>query len=272
MAAIRMRPTVVTLLLLASGLAARAAAETTLTRDEQAQFLLTARIVSAKDIGKGVTRPSRVTLTNGTVTHDAAFSAVDEYQSIMRFKSGRTELDFRDSYKYTVAAYRLAVLIGLDDMMPVTVVREIQHQKGSLSWWVDDVKWEEGDRLKLKLEAPDPEAWNKQMFRMRLFTQLIADTDRNVGNVLITSDWKLWMIDFTRAFRRTNKLLAPGDVTRCDRQVLEKLRALTKDQITEHTKPFITPPEIDALVARRDALLALVDSLVAAKGEAQVLY
>jgi hypothetical protein len=61
-------------------------------------------------------------------------------------------------------------------------------------------------------------------------------------------------------------------VTRCDRQVLEKLRALTKDQISEHTKPFITPPEIDAVVARRDALLALVDSLVAAKGEAQVLY
>ena len=35
------------------------------------------------------------------------------------------------------------------------------------------------------------------MYRMRLFAQLIADTDRNTGNVLITSDWKLWMIDFT---------------------------------------------------------------------------
>jgi hypothetical protein len=267
-----MRPTVVTLLLLASGIAARAAAETTLTRDEQAQFLLTARVVSAKDIGRGVTRPTRLTLTNGTITHDAAFSAVDDHESIMRFKSGRTELDFVDSYKYTIAAYRLAALVGLDDMMPVTVEREIKHQKGALSWWVDDVKWEEGQRLKLKLQAPDAEAWNRQMFRMRLFTQLIADTDRNTGNVLITSDWKLWMIDFTRAFRRTHRLLAPGDVTRCDRQVLEKLRALTKEQVAEHTKPFIGPPEIDALLARRDALLALVDSLVAAKGEAQVLY
>ena len=75
------------------------------------------------------------------------------------------------------------------------------------------------------------------MFRMRLFTQLVADEDRNTGNVLITSDWKLWMIDFTRAFRRNKQLLAPGDVTRCDRQLLEKLKALTKEQVAASTKP-----------------------------------
>jgi len=245
---------------------------TGLSREEKTQFLLTARITSSKNIPKGITSPVRLTLTNGTLTHDAAFSTVDERIPIMKFESGRTELDFVDTYKYSVAAYRLAVMLGLDDMMPVTVEREVSHHKGSLVWWLDDVKWDEGQRLKEKLQAPDPEAWAKQMFRMRVFTQLVADTDRNTGNVLITGDWKLWMIDFTRAFRRTHQLLAPGDVTRCDRQLLEKIRALKKEEVAEQTKPFIGGTEIDALMARRDVLVDLIAKQVAARGEAQVLY
>jgi hypothetical protein len=241
-------------------------------REEQEHFLLTARITRTKDIGKGVTHPVRLTLSDGGLTHDAAFVTVDEREPIMRMKGGRTELDFVDSYKYTIAAYRLAVLLGLDDMMPVTVEREVDHHKGALSWWVDDVKFDEGQRLKLKTSAPDPAAWNQQMYRMRVFTQLVADTDRNVGNVLITNDWKLWMIDFTRAFRHSHQLLKPGDVTRCDRQLLTKLRALTKEQVAAVTKRFIGGAEIDPLMARRDALVALVDRLIAEKGEAQVLY
>jgi hypothetical protein len=61
-------------------------------------------------------------------------------------------------------------------------------------------------------------------------------------------------------------------VTRCDRQLLEKLRALTKEAVAKHTKPFIGGSEIDAMLARRDALVALVDNLVATRGEAVVLY
>ena len=180
------------------GLSWPATAQTTLSAGEQAQFLRTARVVSRKNIPKGVTRPVRLTLTDGTLTHDAAFSAVDEQIPILKLKDGRTELDFVDSYKYSLAAYRLAEMLGIADMMPVSVERELDHQKGAISWWVDDVKWDEGERLKLKLQAPEPEAFNRQMYRMRLFAQLIADTDRNTGNILITSDWKLWMIDFTR--------------------------------------------------------------------------
>jgi hypothetical protein len=271
MAALHKRFAILVFLLLAGSILHGAGA-TTMTRDEQVHFLQNARIVSSHDLGKGITRPLRVTLTDGTVTHDAVFSTVDEHEAVYKFQSGRTELDFVDSYKYSVAAYGLAVLLGLDDMMPPTIERELNHHKGSLSWFVDDVKFEEGQRLKLKLSAPDPEEWNRQMFRMRVFTLLVADEDRNVGNVLITSDWKLRMIDFTRAFRRNKQLMAPGDVTRCDRQVLEKLKALTKEQVAASTKPYIGGAEVDALMARRDALIALIDKLVAEKGEGQVLY
>ena len=97
-------------------------------------------------------------------------------------------------------------------------------------------QFDEGERLKRARQPPDRESWNRQMYRMRVFTQLVADTDRNVGNVLIRRDWKLWMIDFTRAFRRMTTLMAPGDLTRCDRALLERLRALTKDTVTAATQ------------------------------------
>ena len=41
----------------------------------------------------------------------------------MQLASG-TELNFVDSYKYNIAAYQLAELLGLDDMVPVYVERK----------------------------------------------------------------------------------------------------------------------------------------------------
>jgi hypothetical protein len=266
------RRTVWTAMLVAS-LASSAAAQTApLSRDQMAEFLRSARIIHHKGIPKGVTQPTRLTLSDGSITHDAAFSAVDEHNPVMHFENGRTELNFVDSYEYTLAAYAVGELLGLEDMMPVTVAREWDHHKGALSWWVDNVKWDEGQRLKLGVAPPDPEAWNHKMYRMRVFTQLVGDTDRNVGNVLISADWHLWMIDFTRAFRRNKKLLAPNDVQRCDRKVLERLRTLTEDELKAATKGYLGGGEIEALLARRDEIVARIDALVAERGEDRVLY
>jgi hypothetical protein len=251
---------------------AEQATASALSRAEAREFLATAKIVKGKDAAKGVTRPVRVTLTDGTVTHDALFSQVDERKAVERFESGKLELDFVDSYKYSLAAYKIAELVGLDDMMPVHVEREWRGRKGALAWWVDDVIMEEGDRLKKKVQVPNPAAWNEQMYRMRVFTQLVADTDRNVGNILIDRNWRLWMIDFTRAFRHNKTLLSDKDLKKCDRQLLEKLRALTADQVADATKPYLTSAEIAPLMSRRDLIVAWFDKLAAEKGEAQVLY
>lgn len=234
-------------------------------------FLKTAKVVASRPIPIGVTGPVRLTLSDGTLRHDAAFSDVNERLPIMRYTKRPPELNFVDSYEYSIAAYRMAELLGLDDMMPVTVERRWNGRTGALSWWVD-AKWDEAQRLKENLQAPDPAAWVRQMHRMRVFTQLVADTDRNLGNILITEDWKLWMIDFTRAFRRTHELLAPGELTRCDRQLLAALRALTPAQVEKKTSPYLGTAEIRALMARRDLIVTRFDALVAEKGEAQVLY
>jgi hypothetical protein len=242
-----------------------------LPREQIRQFLETAPIIKGKATVKGVTRPMRVTLSDGTLTHDAAFSTVDEHKNVERFEGGRVELDFVDSYKFSLAAYKIAELVGLDHMMPVHVEREWRGQKGALAWWVD-AKMDEGERLKNKVPVPNPAAWNEQMYRMRVFMQLVADTDRNVGNLLIDADWKLWMIDFTRAFRRTKSVLSDKDLKKCDRELLAKLRALTPEQVAAATKPYLTKAEIVPLLARRDQIVKLFDALAARNGEAQVLY
>jgi hypothetical protein len=243
-----------------------------LTREQMRDFLMNAKIVKEKGVPRGITHPARLTLTDGTLTHDAVFSTVDEHKPMEHFEGGRTELDFVDSYKYSLAAYKVAELVGLDDMMPVHVERSWRGHKGALAWWIDNVKMDEGDRLKTKVMPPQPEAWNRQMHRMRVFTQLVADTDRNVGNILIDDDWKLWMIDFTRAFRKTKTVLKPNDLKRCDRQLLDKLRSLTAEQVAAATKPYLTAAEVESLIARRDQIVQMFEKLVSEKGEAEVLY
>lgn len=247
------------------------AGQTDLTKEQIREFLLTARIIQSVPIGKGVTQPIRLTLTDGTLTHDAAFQRVDEWKMQKRFADGTMELNFVDSYKYNLAAYALAELLGLDDMMPVTVERRWRGSNGSLTWWVD-VLMEEGERLKQNIPAPDTEAWNRQMLRMRVFSTLVADTDRNVGNVIIDRDWKLWMIDFTRAFRRATELEYPGDLPRCDRALLDALQRLTKDAIRQAVGRRLSSREIDAVMARRDLLTAHFQKLITERGEAAVLY
>jgi hypothetical protein len=245
--------------------------DASLTPEEMRQFLLTAKVIAHKDSSKGITHPYRLTLTNGTLTHEAFFSTVQENQPVMKFDGGRTELDFVDSYAYNIAAYGVAEAVGLADMMPVTVEIKWNGHKGSLAWAVDTMM-DEQTRLAKKVEPPDREAWNQQMYRMRVFSQLVADTDRNLGNVLIDRNWKLWMIDFTRAFRHTRTLLAPGDLQRCDRQLLARLRELTPEALEAKTKPFIGRAEIDPMIARRDLIVQTFEKLIAERGEARVLY
>jgi len=248
-----------------------AADEPTLTKEQIKQFLLTAKVVHSQRSEKGVTHPWRLTLSDGTVTHDASFQPVDEHKTSAEFRSG-TELHFVDSYKYNIAAYALAELLGMDDMLPVYVERKWGGNVGSLSWWLP-VKMDEVERLKQKLEPPDADAWNKQMYKIRVFDQLVSDSDPNLTNVLIGENWKVWRIDFTRAFRLTKDLRDPSkNLVRCDRQLLEKLKVLDGNALTEKAKNYLTKDEVKAVMARRDKIVAYFQKLVTEKGENEVLY
>jgi hypothetical protein len=236
------------------------AQEPNLTVEQMKNFLLTAKVIKNKQISKGVTAPYRLTLTDGTITHDASFQSVDEKKLNMQFRDGRTEMNFVDSYKYNIAAYEIAALIGMDNMMPVTVERKWNGKTGAVSWWLP-VKMDEEARLKSKITPPDVDAWNNQMYKMRLFAELVYDTDRNLGNVLISDDWKLYMIDFTRAFRLFADLKEPKNLTKCEKQVLEKLKGLTEENVVAATKRYLTKAEAKAVLNRRDKIVTLFEKL-----------
>jgi hypothetical protein len=250
---------------------ARAADETAFTKEQIKNFLLTAKVVKSEPSSKGITHTLRLTLTDGTVTHDASFQAVDEHQALKQLPGGN-EVGFVDSYKYNIAAYRLAELIGMDDVLPVYVERKWQGNPGSLSWWLP-VKMDEEERRKKNLKAPDLDAWNNQMYKIRVFDQLVDDTDANLTNVLIGEDWKIWRIDFTRAFRSQKELKDPqANLVRCDRQLLEKLKTLDAKEVAEKTKHYLDKDDVKAVMARRDKIVEHFQKLAAEKGESAVLY
>jgi len=265
------RPLLAVLACVILSIAGRAADNTPLTKEQVKQFLQTAEVIKSKPSSKGITHPWRLTLSNGAITHDASFQSIDEHKSEMKLASGKVEIDFVDSYKYNIAAYQLAELVGLDDMLPVYVERKWQGKTGSLSWWLP-VKMDDVERVEKKIEPPDPDKWNKQMYRIRVLDELVYDTDPNLTNVLIGEDWTVWRVDFSRAFRKNKDLRAPKNLVKCDRQLLEKLKALKADELAGETKGYLTKDEVNAVMARRDKIVATFQSLIAEKGEKEILY
>jgi hypothetical protein len=232
------------------------------------QFLLHARVVKTKGIKKGVTGSLQATLSDGKLTHDAHIQLIDEQKQQFTGSRGGVEFDFRDSWTFNIAGYRVDRLIGMN-MVPVSVERHHGYNAAAFTWWLDDVMMDEEDRLARKkipekakdAEPPDAELWNQQMQVVRVFDQLIANVDRNLGNLMITKDWRVWPIDHTRAFRTNKELKTADNVTRCDRAVFERLKTLDKDALTKATGKYLTSYQIGALLARRDAIVKRLEGL-----------
>ncbi len=232
-------------------------------------FLKTAKVGRPRDIPVGVTQPSRATLEDGTLQHDAAIQTADIHKPSYSTPRG-TELNFRDTWKFNVAGYELAKMLQLN-MVPPYVERRISGGPASLSWWVNDAMMER-DRVQKKITPPDIKRWNDEMLAARLFHELVGDYDFNQTNTLITKDWRVWMIDFTRAFRRAKTLQYPDEVGRVDRTLLGRLRALNRDDMRQKLGKWLANDEIDAVLARRDVLVGILDKHIAVRGEAAVLY
>jgi len=246
-----------------------------LSIEETKKFLKTARVIRTRSTDKGVTAPKRLTLSDGVITNDAVFQAIDERKMVAQMGGGgrqtTTELNFVDSYKYNIAAYELSRLLELDHMMPVYVERRVNGLLGSISWFVPTLM-DESDRLKKKIQPPNPADWNNQMYRMRVFSSLVRDTDRNLTNVLVSPEWKVVMIDFSRAFRLQPELQHLTDLSKIDRRLLAKLESLDRDAFKKATGDFLNKSELDAVMVRRDLLVAHFKKRIAELGEDKVLY
>ena len=230
-----------------------------LTAERMEAFLLKARITRLRDQSKGVSIARRATLVEGSFTHDAHIQFVD------------TERPVVDLWRYNIAGYRLARLLGMDNV-PVSVERQVEGKRAAVTWWIDDVKMDEKERLRQKATGPDPGRMSLQIQVMRVFDELIENRDRNQGNILWTSDWKMWLIDHTRAFRWGKGLLKPDELTRCERRLLGRMRGLTAESIARVMGDAMTKPELIGLLARRDLIVKHFDDRIAKYGEAAVLF
>ncbi len=256
------------------GLAAAQSADTAtaaLTDQQKEEFLHSAKITAMKSLSVGINNTHRATLTDGKTTRYAHVQSVDIRKSSYRTPSGGNELNFRDSYKYNIAAYKLDRMLGLN-MIPVSVERKVDRESSSVTWWVD-FEMMEKERYQKKMPVPSASRinWNDQMYQTRVFNELVYSTDANLGNILITEGWNIRLIDFTRAFRTRKTLRAPKDLTRCDRRIYNAMQELNGENLTRELGEYLTKSEIQGILARRDKIIKFFNSEIAAKGEAAVI-
>ena len=232
---------------------------------EMEELLRTAKVIKEKWLGTGVTNPRKLTLTNGKIEFHAMFKTIDERKTGMTSMTSGSEMDFKDSWKFEVAAYELDKMLGLN-MVPVTVERIYDGKKGAIQWWVENAMTER-DRYRDNIKPPNLEEYNRAIFKIRAFDNLVYNFDRNLGNFLYDPAWKVWMIDHSRCFKIFGELKAPGDLTRFSRSMMEALRKLDQKEVKKHCGKYLTVFEIQAMFKRRDAILKRYDQLAAEKGE-----
>lgn len=234
-------------------------------------FLTKARVVGTRLIGEGVTRPFLVTLELDGVTRKGVFKSIDQRKDgITTLADGSQEIDFQDSWQTEVAGYLLDRMIGLE-MVPATVKRRINGKIGSLQWFVEGMM-PESERLAKKLSLPDLEAWNEQVYKVRLFDELISNADRHLKNIQVSQDFNIRLIDHSRTFRVNRSLKNPNAIPKFSRTLLASIGRLDKAVLQKQLGEYLSGAQIERVLQRRDAILALAKKRVAEQGEAAVLY
>jgi hypothetical protein len=179
-------------------------------------------------------------------------------------------MELRDYYAFEEVAYQLAVFLGLDNVPP-TVLRRYRRKPSSLQLWVYDAMTE-NERRERGMQPPARMPWIRQVQTMYLFDDLIGNVDRNRGDILIDPDWKLWMVDHSRAFQTDARLRFIDSVIYCRRDLWEKIVEIDEATIRKLTGNQLTRYQISTLLERRDLIVARLQTLIDERGEGAVLY
>jgi hypothetical protein len=247
-------------------------------RSEWEEFLMTAEIVKSELIGTGVTKPWKLYLKKGDIEKKAAWKDVDK-----NLAAGA-----RDCWKFEIAAYRLDKLIGLN-MVPPTVEREFHEKQGSLSLWVDSKHLLEILDQGIKIPQSALKSVDDMKYVTRLWYCLIANDDPTQENFKYTEDWRMILIDHSRAFRSdkeyTERLVLgingikktqaddrPFLIRRVPQTLLDKINALDFASIKQAVGPYLTDKEIKSIVARKKLIQDEIAEMIKQYGEDKVLY
>ena len=222
-------------------------------------FLRDAEIVELEDVGDGITQPRRATLRQGQLVARAIFKTVDIEKKGEWSYTSRVEMNFTDKYTYEPAAYRLDRFLGLG-LVPVTVLREVDGEKGSLQLWIEDALKVE-DARKQDIGPRDVQLFLQRRTKMCVLDALIYNIDRNDRNILITpGDDGFHLIDHSRAFRNFRDLpdtqncaweqLAPASPA-----LVERIRALDEDALNAMLGELLERKQVQSILKRKKKLL-----------------
>jgi hypothetical protein len=212
--------------------------------------LRTAKVLKVEAVPIGVTKPMRAFTEPGSICESFAWKAL---------RPGMHK-GFWDSYKSEIAAYELDKMVGLG-MIPPIVERDVDRERGAAVLWLNGVhSWEEA------LRRPKASSWTRNVVRMKMWDNLVGNTDRNKGNILADETGELFLIDHSRAFISDKKLPAALEAY-VDRELWEKMQALTFESLKERIGKWVGNGEIRAMLARRDRMKKDIDAIVAARGD-----
>jgi hypothetical protein len=227
-------------------------------RDAVEACLRTSRVERMEDVPVGVTKPKRVFFGADAAVRSAAWKPL---------LPGRHQ-GFWESYKSEIAAYELDKLLGMN-MVPPAVERTVKGDRGAAVMWVENAK---GWDPKATATPPDARAWMRRISRMKMFDQLIANIDRNKGNLLYDADYNLILIDHSRAFTTTTDLKKMAPLTFVDAELWERMKGLTLEQLQTSVGDWIYGKgELQAILKRRDAMQRHIDEMVKVRGESVFL-
>lgn len=218
-------------------------------------FMRGADVARLEAVPIGVTRPWRAFFAPGGPVASIAWKPLPPAR-----RGG-----YWESYKSEIAAYELDKLLALH-MVPPVVERTVDGKTGAAVMWVAPVS---GWNMKKPVHGPEPE-WSRQVSRMKLFDQLIANIDRNQGNLLYDADWHLLLIDHSRAFTDRATLAGVSAPSWIDRGLWTRIEALTLDELQRVLGPWLDTRAIHAIVSRRDLMRRAIERNVSRKGERAV--
>ena len=243
-------------------------------REKWEEFLKTAKIIGQKQqkSREAVTEPWDLTLEKDGVTKKALWK---DAEGRMR---GAVE-----NWRWEIAAYRLDKLLGLNMISP-TVEKRFREERGSCQLWVDYwIKGSHKNEQKIKVPSYKVFHYNRATYLRWAFDNLIANDDRHAGNFFITEDWRIILPDHSRSFRTSKKFTksliytekhkeGPKIMKELPRAFVEKLKSVNFEIIKDAVGEYLTDKEIDAVLIRRDLILAAVDERIKKLGEDKVLY
>ena len=233
---------------------------------EVTEFLLNANVIDETTIGSGINRSQKVVLERDGVRAHAIFRETDQTERGIRVGGVFYRL-FRDSYLFEPAAYQLALLLGITNIPPAER-RRVDGRDGSMQIWIEDVL-DEDDKERFK--PPSISAWVRQIRDMILLDNLIYNVDRNSGNILVTPDYRLVMIDHTRGFQEKIAIMNPQRFNLVNEDTWEKFQNLTDDAIRDAVRPYLSPQGTNPLLRRHGIIIEYVEGLIRDRGRVAVV-